>query len=635
MLKYLDKLEVIKEKDSKDPEYNEMMNEMSKEVISFYSNFSDDYNNMSEWGHEYFCEEDGGKLEFDLNDPHSHKCLICGKNYTGKHYDNIWTYFYRNEAILNIWKAAILYKVRGDEEYLKIFKFILDFYANNYEKFVLHAKRNIVSDLTVDIGGAAKIMPQGLNEAIITVRIINALEMLKGDLDQEYLDNLNEKFFKKLVALFKPQVCRIQNIACWINSALGLIGLFTGDKELVKFVFNSEFGINNQLKEGVTENGFWYEGSIHYNFFVLEGVTNLLLFTEIYGQDFELGKKEVRHMLTAAYEYAFDNFILPNPNDGWPNISLKTYSYIYHIATKIYGEYSDVGNLLKNIDNGQIKRTYLPLSKPYYFRDICLENLIFNPSIDLNNYTRVKSKSKDFATSYYSILRKKDVNVFLKYGHIGSSHAHPDKMNVEIMLGNETLTKDLSNSGYGSKVCNEWDRVSLSHNTVVVNGENHTSFEKGYMLEFKEDSMLALDKNVYQGVDFIRSIDVYDGSILDKFIVTSENENSYDYIFHCEAELLSKLKLEDYIFDFKSNGYQHIKNPKKVITDEEKIILTWKLNNYTLTSEIDIKSKELIIADTYDNPVIKYRKSVILRSRSKNDLFSILWNFKVNLHENK
>lgn len=629
-MKYLDKLEIIKDKDSENPEYKEMINEMKRDVISFYSNFSDDYKNMSEWGHGYFCEEDGGKLEFDLNLPHSHKCSICGKDYTGQHYDNIWTYFYRNEAILTLWKAAILYKVRGDEEYLNIFKYILNFYADNYDEFVLHAKGSVVDDITVDIGGAGKIMPQGLNEAIITVRIINALEILKEDLDKEYLDSINEKFFKKLVVLFKPQVCRIQNIACWINSALGLIGLFTKDKELVDFVFNSEFGINNQLKKGVTDSGFWYEGSIHYNFFVLEGVTNLLLFTKIYEEDFEIGEEKVRHMLKAAYEYAFDNLILPNPNDGWPNLSLKTYSYIYHIATKIYGEDSDIGNLLKNIDNGKIKRTYLPLSKPYYYGDICLENLIFNPDINLNNYTKIKCKSKNFETSYYGILRKNDVNVFLKYGHVGPSHAHPDKMNVEIMLGNETLTRDLSNSGYGSKLCNEWHRMAVSHNTVVVNGKNHTSFEKGYMLDFKENSMLTLVKNVYDKVDFIREITISDASILDKFIVTSENENNYDYLFHCEAELLTKLELEDYTFQFKTNGYQHIKNPRKVITQDEKIILTWKLNNYTLNSEINLKNKELIIADTYDNPVIKFRKSIILKSHAKNDMFEILWNFKAN-----
>ena len=39
-------------------------------------------------------------------------------------------------------------------------------------------------------------------------------------------------------------------------------------------------------------------------------------------------------MFEKAYEYAFDNLYLPNPNDGWPNLNLRTFSYVYHTAAR-------------------------------------------------------------------------------------------------------------------------------------------------------------------------------------------------------------------------------------------------------------------------------------------------------------
>ncbi|MDD4083359.1 MAG: hypothetical protein PHD05_08270, partial [Sphaerochaetaceae bacterium] len=95
--------------------------------------------------------------------------------------------------------------------------------------------------------------------------------------------------------------------------------------------YNCEFGIKSQLSTGVTEDGFWFEGSILYNFFLLEGITSFMLLSEVYNQPFEQKEKLIlNNMLVKAYMYSFDNDILPNPNDGWPNLNLKTFSNVYH-----------------------------------------------------------------------------------------------------------------------------------------------------------------------------------------------------------------------------------------------------------------------------------------------------------------
>ncbi|MFI3231339.1 MAG: heparinase II/III family protein, partial [bacterium] len=298
--------------------YGEMLEAMKQEATKFYTNFKDSPDNLSEWGHNYFCAEDGERLIFDLDKPNEHECKLCHKVYKTQTFDNVWTYFYRNEAILTIMKLAVLYKMEKKQEYLDEYKKILGFYSDNYTQFTLHAKDKIldVKDLTYDVGGAARLMPQGLNEAIVIIRIIISFEILKEDLDQEFIDGVVNNLFKNAVAVLKPQIIRIHNIPCWLNSAVGAIALFTQDQELIDFVFDSEFGINNQLEQGVTEDKFWYEGSTHYNFFLLEGVVYLLSFCKLYGKEMR-NQKIVEDMLIQAYHYSFDNDRLPNPNDAW------------------------------------------------------------------------------------------------------------------------------------------------------------------------------------------------------------------------------------------------------------------------------------------------------------------------------
>jgi hypothetical protein len=464
--------------------YKEMIEVIKKEVDAFCPNFKDDPNKISGWGHQYFCEKDGGLLIYNRDTPTIHKCEICGQEYKNQLFNNVWVYMYRNEAIIHAWKSAFIYRYTGERKYLDYVIKVIGFYVDHYLEFKIHEKMGKEYESLEEMDwGCGRIMPQGLNESIFIIRMINALELVKKDLDQTFLDKVYRNLFKEVFELLKPQVERIHNIICWNNSAIGIMGLFSQDQEMISFAFDGEFNIRRQLREGVRKDGFWYEGSIHYNFFTLEGVTNLLLFSELYHHDFGEEKSIVAHMFESAYTYAFDNHQLPNPNDGWPNLNLKTYSYIYCVATKVFGVDSHIGNLLKNILNTNHTRGKLPLSRPYYFEnEISLEQLVLIPELDPQKAMVVKTKSKNFDTSYCGIIKENNINIFYKYGHNGPSHAHPDKMNIEVVIGDYSLSRDLSNSGYGNRLCNEWHRMSASHNTVVK-----------IMFQLRLESALTLD----------------------------------------------------------------------------------------------------------------------------------------------
>ena len=618
---------------SKDPVYKDMLSKMKAEVLDFSENFEDSPSKVSEWGHYYFCEDDGGRLIFDLKKPHEHKCEVCGKSFKKEVLDGVWVYFYRNRAVLTMWNAATLYNLDKDPKYLEIVKKLMGFYIENYTSFILHNKeRGQFATIEEADWGCGRILPQGLNESIIMIRMISALELVKEDIGKEFLDNAYSKMFKPFFDLIKPQINLIHNIRCWMNSAVGIIGLFFNDKEMLDFVFKGEFNILRQLETGVTSDSFWYEGSIHYNFFTLEGITTLLMFAKIYDYPVEKEEAIVHDMFIAAYHYAFNNHFFPNPNDGWPSVNLKTYSYIYHMAAKIYGYDSDVSNILKIIENGKLERTTLPLSKPCYYGEISLERLILNTDMDMKFYVDVKQGTRNYPNSNYCMLRNKNMNVFMKYGMNGPSHAHPDLMNIEVMYKEHLISRDISNAGYRAKLCREWHRKSLAHNTVIRNGIDITDTNKGEVQEYTKTRVVALHKNVYDGVDYKRTINLLDNGFEDTFVVNSNEVAVNDYVFHLEnsIKLIENYDSEFTSLGFEKNGYEHVVVSKKVTNITDTVNLNGILNNLKIDITLNLpKDAELFILKTLDNPVNIQRTSLLVRSSNKD----VTYKMKLEMEE--
>ena len=366
---------------------------------------------------------------------------------------------------------------------------------------------------------------------------------------------------------------------------------------------------------------------IHYNFFLLEGVSYLFLFSKIYGYDFGQESTAIfERMFEKAYEYAFDNLYLPNPNDGWPNLNLRTFSYVYHTAARAFGEKSKVGNLLKIIENDPNPRTTLPLSEPYYCcGTVCLEQLLFNIDFDYSDYRPVAHVSNTFPTSNFAMLRNNNWNVFVKYGLNGKSHAHPDIMNIEVMYKDQRISRDLSNAGYQSRLCNEWHRKTLSHNTVCWNGQDITSVHPGKCLHFDADSFSGLALDVYEGIDYQRNLHITEDSLVDEFLVQGK-PGVYDYVFHLEPQLQleCEMPLEDASLGFSENGYQHVEETKKVLVLGDKAVLWAVFGELRMKIELQLENgQELFLLKTKDNPVNQTRRSILVRARGEKVRYSM------------
>ena len=451
-MEYIDCLNVCLE-NARTPQGKILMEKMRSDVQWYHENFQDDTQRLSGWGHQYFCADDGAFLQFSRTSPRGHRCPICGKVYDADNYNSAWVYLYRYEALMSALEAAALYRLEGGEHYLEHFRRIVGFYSDHYDEFEVHGKGPTTS-------GNGKITPQALNEAIFLVKTVNGLEMLKGYLPEEFVQGVCQNLLLPGARFVNAQKKIIHNIPCWINSAVGTVGLYTGDEELIRLAFDAPLGIVDQVRQGVTESRFWYEGSIHYNCFTLEAFLNQLLFARLYHKEIPQDvERTIYEMMLAPCKMAFSNSVLPNPNDGWPNLNLKTYSYLYEMASKIFDS-DELRNILGMIYGCSVPRTALPMSSPVYAADYCMEWLLFSrPAEQAAEKPDFWTRSCNFEASCYATLREKNCEVFFKYGHRSPSHAHPDKMNLEVTAFGTPITRDLSNCGYAARLCNEYHRT--------------------------------------------------------------------------------------------------------------------------------------------------------------------------------
>ncbi|MBQ7064464.1 MAG: heparinase II/III family protein [Firmicutes bacterium] len=631
-MQYLDTVEVIKKR-AETEEGRELVRELRRNVAQWKKSFRDDPEVESGWGHVYFCSHCGTFLNFDLESPHEHRCSCCGHVETGAQYDSSWVYLYRYDAVMSALHAAVLYRLEGNQSDLDYFCKVVGFYSENWYRFCEHGRHTWPS-------GNGKITPQALNEAIFLIRICNGLELTREDLDPGFLQQITEWFLVPCAYFLDVQKRKIHNIPCWLNAAVGTAALISGNEDLRQRAFERRFSFVDQVRGGgVTASHFWYEGSIHYHFFTLEAFMNTMLFAGIYGQEVPEDVQEtVYQMLLAPCRYAFSNGILPNPNDGWPNLGLKTYSFIYEMGAKVYAG-TERGHrlaaLAEAIRNFPGDRVSVPLSYPTYAGNTGLEWLLFAQEADPEEVERLPyfHRSYLFEASQFATLKVGPIEVFHKFGHCTPSHAHPDKMTVEIRAFGTRIAHDLSNCGYAAKLCPEFHRTSISHHTVVMDGMNHPTTDPGQVLDYSDNAIRTRAAEAYPDIDFIRELTIQGEELTDVFEVVNRGgaEHVFDWAFHLDGRPADAPEGIPADLHYTQNGYSYLSEVRQIQTEEDSLILHWTFaDGVKGTQTIDLKGKTLFLSKSPDNPPRPgmERTTLLIRSTETAPVFRQKWSFE-------
>jgi len=588
--------DVIRRLIASDAHYAECWERVEKSAAFAMTHFDDHVEWLSGWGHDFNCPQCASQMQFNLlmpyAPPNTFTCPRCGATASGPAYDAAWVYYYRSHfggMLLDVAVCALL----GNEDALAFLIRYVDFYADHYAEFPVHGRH----------AGRGKVMEQGLDEAVWCIAILRALKPCEALIPEEKKRAWYEKFFRPLADLLLPQSNMIHNIPTWLKCAVGMIGLFYGDRELLEIAVESEFGIRNQVKKGFTADGFWRECSMTYHFYTVEALTNFFaLYAESAPDDPLFAAFE--RMYTSPIALSHDGCSLPALNDGWYPASLRSASTLIFRAARISGDRSLA-------ETARLLRERTGQNPP--------------PAMELF-YTVAESDVVLLGATNLAVLRS-PVFAILKSGVLEQSHMHQDYLSLRL----PPFSEDLGTPGYAHPLVPTWYRRAPSHNCVCVDGGMPGGVFASHVEETENGVRAVMEENAWPGIRRAsRTLTAEGDALADRTVFeAAEGEHVFDWIFHCDgeaaysAEALERLPALD-----GGRGYEHFTEVTRRAADGA-FTAAFTLGGKTLTVAVeDAGDAEIFTARAPGNPADHLRHVLILRRRGQSASFAVTYSVR-------
>ncbi len=478
------------------------------------------------WYHYYACPEHGAALRTGEKVGEwqwEHICPVDNKRFRSdpsrpeQDYDGCVLMTLHGQLANRVRDLGILYQVTRSRQYADRAREIARLYAERYASYPLHTIRG-----EARIGGG-KVGPQTLDEAVWLIPMAQGVDLVWEVLTESERDLLTQKLFLPAAReVILPHQMGVHNIQCWKNSAVGLVGLLTGEEELIQqAIFNPDRGYWTQMRKGVTADGMWWEGAWGYHFYTLSALWHLTEAARNCGID--LYGDELKRMYDAPLRFATPSLTLPAFNDS-TEVNLRAQAPAYELA---YARYKNP--------------LYLPLLAASNREN---DYALWFGVESLPRAGAVQWRSANYPTSGYAVLAKGRGQgatwLCLKYGPHGGGHGHPDKLHLEIHADGEPLAADPGMARYGVPIHADWYRTTVAHNTVVIDGSDQQPTE-GKCLQFGAidgvNFVVADGGAIYPDAQFVRAVALLSEeliAILDR--VHCRRQHTIDIALHLQGE---------------------------------------------------------------------------------------------------
>ncbi len=399
--------------------------------------------------------------------------------------------------------GGVLYQVTRDPKYARRVREILLAYAAKYLDYPLHT---IKAEAAI---GGGRVGPQTLDEAVWLIPMAQGADLVWDTLSDADRHAIGDKLFLPAARdVILPHKMGVHNIQCWKNSAVGLTGFLLGDESLIAAAIDDpDRGYRTQMAKGVQGDGVWYEGAWGYHFYTLSALWPLTEAARNSGID--LYGEPLRKMFQAPVQLAMPNLMLPAFNDSAES---PVRNNLYELA---YARYRD----------------------PLYLRALAgaprrNEYALWFGADALPAPDAAPLASRNFTDSGYAVLSSGGAWLCLKYGPHGGGHGHPDKNNFILFGNGQVLFPDPGTRPYGSPLHAEWDRATIAHNTIVVDGANQAQ-ATGKSLAFGPNYAMTDAGAIYPGVRFIRTAAMLSQNLI-VFVdrITADREHTFDLANH-------------------------------------------------------------------------------------------------------
>lgn len=568
----------------RDPAYASILREAEDNTRFAVEHFHDDVSRIAGWGHNFVCPDCASQLIFDPAMAYPPEkpfvCPHCGKEAVGKDLDEAWVYYYRYRFGSTLSDAALC-ALLGDEKALDFLISYIDFYAAHYEEFPVHG----------DHAGKGKIMGQSLDEAVWGIQLLYAMKIVEELLPDEKKAGWLEKLFRPMCALLAPQSNRIHNIPTWQRAFIGIVGLYFDDDALLHDAMDGDFGLRRQIACGFTKDGMWRECSLGYHYYTVEALTDFFSFYALKAPNdplFDIFEK----MYTAPLALSYDGFTLPALNDGWYPQSV---SALVLRAARLSSDPAiadQVASLRRRVPERLLTLSALLYAFP-------------EKTLTLYQDTNL------------AIFRA-PVFAILKSGVLEASHMHHDYLSISL----PPFSDDLGTPGYGHALTPAWYRLGASHDLVTVDQEVTGDVIPSRIEAIPGGARAVIESGAWKGLTHAeRSLTEEDGALADRSFYESEEEHTFDWIFHSLGEASFSSALTPCAPLGEENGYRFFTNVRKAASSPS-FKAEFALNGKMLSLEIpDADGLEIYVANSPANPADILRHTVILRKRGKSARF--------------
>ena len=434
--------------------------------------------------------------------------------------------------------AGIAFQVTGDPRYAARAREILLAYAAKYLNYPLHDTHGQART------GGGHVTSQTLDESVWLIPLAQGADLVWETLSEADRSAIAGKLFlpaaRDTILAHRMGIHNIQN---WKNSAVGLAGMLLGDEALIRAAIDDpDRGYRAQMAKGVQPDGAWFEGAWGYHFYTLSALWALTEAARNCGTD--LYGEPLKKMFQAPIQLAMPNGVLPAFNDS---AETTVRNDLYELAWARYHDASFAMGLA-----GSNRRSDFAL----WFGD------------DQPPPAATRSLgSRNSTASGYAILERGEgaqaTWLCLKYGPHGGGHGHPDKNNFILYSRGRVLFPDPGTRPYGSPLHTEWDKVTLAHNTLVVDGASQaeaTGQSLAFGSEGGADYAMTDAGAIYPGVRFVRTAIMLNQNLV-VFVdrITADKPHTFDLATHHVGGWLNLPEGKATALPAAA-GYQHLKD---------------------------------------------------------------------------
>ncbi len=492
-----------------------------------------------QWTLWYVCPTHGVRLRHEGSG--RHVCPVDGEVHTGWPYDQVVYSWMHSDLAAFARDLGLAWRLTGNPLYAAGAADILRAYAVRYAGYDLH---NVDGNPT---GSAARVLAQTLDEAGWLIPIAWAYDLVADSpaLDDTARTAIEHDLLRAAVATIRRNPSGMSNWQSWHNAAIAAAGFALDDPTLVAVALRDPAnGFEYQLSESVSADGFWYEGSWGYHFYALDALVYTAELARRAGYD-AYGDPALRGMLEAPVRFAMPDGSLPAFNDSGTS-NVRSQRRHYEVAWNRYGD----------------PLFAAPLSGASRGRDALLWGAATLPETE-----DLAFGSLLFPDAGYAVLRTgagDDANYLaLDYGPHGGWHGHYDKLGFVLYARGIQLAIDPGTQSYAAPTHDTWDKVTVAHNTVVVD-ETTQAEATGTLHRFAalpELAAAAADAGeAYATASLERSLLLCPEYVIDRCRVAARDGASHDidWIVHLVGEPTTELPLAPYAGFPSSAGYQHL-----------------------------------------------------------------------------